>query len=104
MMVNAGHAWENDQPRALNNSPYINGCTMGFAKEDGTPLINDKPVAHAAPGASREHRAYMRARIMMDAPECIGRGYIIGQDRNADEMAKARLVEFLTDALLAPSS
>ena len=104
MIANAGHAWENEQPRALNNSPYINGCTMGFAKDDGTPLINEQPVSHAAPGASREHRAYMRARIMMDAPECIGRGYIIGQDSNADKMAKARLVEFLTDALLAPSS
>jgi dienelactone hydrolase len=100
MLSGVGHAWENQIERKEYDYPYINNCTMSFAPDTGKPLINGQPVAYAETGASRDRRAYMRARIMMDAPDCIGRGYIIGRDENALNEANKILKVFLGKYLL----
>lgn len=100
MMPGAGHAWENKIERKDYDYPFINNCAMSFTPDTGLPLINGKLVTHAEQGASRERRAYLRARIMMDAPECVGRGYLIGRDENANTIATQALKRFLTTHLL----
>lgn len=99
MIEGAGHAWENNTPRAEYDFPYIKNCTFSFAPESGISLINGKPTAQAKPQATREQRAYARARIMLDAPECIGHGYIVGSDPATDKVAKAKLMNFLNSHL-----
>lgn len=100
MIPNTGHAWENQIERKIYDAPFINNCELSFAPNSGLPLINNMPVKYAKKGASRERRAYLRARIMMDAPECVGRGYIMGRDDDADTVAKVALKRFLTSYLL----
>lgn len=100
MIKGAGHAWENEMERKEYDFPYIKACEFSFQPESGLPMINGHLASHAAPDASREERAYARAKVMMDAPQCIGHGYIVGKDEAADKQAKAKLTEFVTKHLL----
>lgn len=95
MIPGAGHAWESKRPRDLYDFPYISNCTFSFEAESGKPFINGKATTAAESGADRGERAFARAMVMVDAPDCIKRGYIIGNDRNADTKAKAKMIEFL---------
>lgn len=95
MIPGAGHAWESSRPRDVYDFPYISNCTMSFDPVSGAPLINGKQTTSSPIGATRGERAFARAKIMVDAPQCIKRGYIIGDDKNADTKAKAKMLEFL---------
>lgn len=96
----AGHAWESSRPRDIYDFPYISNCTMSFDPTSGTPMINGKATTASSQGATRGERAFARASIMVDAPDCIKRGYIIGDDENADTKAKAKMLAFLRKHLL----
>ncbi|MDN3653827.1 dienelactone hydrolase family protein [Thalassotalea ponticola] len=104
IIAGAGHAWENNQPRKERDFPYIKECRFSFQAETGLPTINGQLTSYAANNATREERAFARAKVMMDAPECIGKGYIIGFDENADNKAKAKLTEFVSKHLLNANS
>ncbi|WP_371185595.1 dienelactone hydrolase family protein [Thalassotalea maritima] len=101
MLAGAGHAWENVIERKEYDFPYIKNCSFNFQPETGLPMINGKVTSYADENADRGQRAYARAKVMMDAPECIGKGYIVGQDDNADRQAKTALTAFVSRHLLS---
>ncbi|WP_299725603.1 dienelactone hydrolase family protein [uncultured Endozoicomonas sp.] len=95
LIPGAGHAWESDRPRDLYDFPYITNCSFSFDEKTGSALINGQPAATAPQDAGRNERAFARAMVMVDAPECIGKGYVIGSDKKADAAAKQRMLSFM---------
>jgi dienelactone hydrolase len=95
----AGHAWESSRPRKIYDYPYISNCELTFDPQTGASRINGELVKAAPAGASRGERAFARAAIMMDAPQCIKRGYYIGDDKNAQQQSKEKMMSFLKEYL-----
>lgn len=95
MLKGAGHAWENKEERKLVDNPYVRGCEFSYDPKTGFPLVDGKAVGKPAPDATRGERAYARTAVQIDVPHCIGEGYLIGSDPNADKQAKAIMTAFL---------
>ncbi|MFK0570370.1 dienelactone hydrolase family protein [Endozoicomonas sp.] len=95
MLEGAGHAWESSRPRDLYEFPYISNCTFSFDEKTGNALINNQPATTAPAGSGREERAFARAMVMMDAPQCIKQGYIIGSDKKSETAAKEKMLSFM---------
>lgn len=91
----AGHAWENAAPQAMGKTAFVRGCTFTFDPEDGTLLIDGKPATRPPEGASRNERAQARMALGADAMHCVGQGYLVGNDPEADGKAKMLLDAFL---------
>jgi dienelactone hydrolase len=95
MIEGAGHAWEVSRPLEVADNPYVRGCDFTYDPKTGQPLVDGEAVAHPAPDATRGERAYTRTSISIETPHCIGEGYLIGSNPEADAQAKAIMVEFL---------
>ncbi len=95
VLEGAGHAWEIDRPRSMGDSPFVRGCDFSYDPKTGVPLVDGKPVKHPKANATRGERAFIRTAISIETPHCIGEGYILGNDPEADKKAKAIMTEFL---------
>lgn len=95
----AGHAWENDQPREEIPNPYIRGCTFSFATDTGHFLLDGELLPYAEPGSSLSERMSIRAQLGAQVGNCLGQGYIVGRDDDADAEAKSILLRFLREHL-----
>lgn len=95
ILKGAAHAWEIDAKRERYDNPYVRGCEFSYDPETGHPLVDGKAVSHAADGATRGQRALVRTAIQIEAPDCVGEGYEMGSDPEADKKAKAIMARFL---------
>lgn len=95
----AGHAWENDEPRAEVPNPYIRGCEFSFAPDTGHLVIDGEETPYAEAGASLSERMSVRAQLGSFVTGCLGQGYIVGRDEAADSEAKSILLRFLNEHL-----
>lgn len=95
MLKGAGHAWESSVERAMSDNPYVRDCEFSYHPETGDPLVDGEPVSKAKVDATRGERAFVRTAISIETPQCIGEGYIVGNDPISDKKAKAIMTEFL---------
>ena len=76
----AGHAWENDAPRALKKgAPYLQGCDWHY-DEQGLPFEGGKALFEYATDATREERIAARFASGARLQHCVRFGYMIGRD------------------------
>ena len=95
----AGHAWENDSPRALKeDAPYVTSCEMTYDAR-GFPSVNGQQVIPPDLAPSRETRILSRMNSGDKMLECVRHGYIIGRDEAVKARADQRIVRFLRQHL-----
>ena len=91
----AGHAWENESPRALaEDAPYIEGCEWHY-DERGVPWVDGEPLSDYAATASRPERIAARLTSGMRLQNCVKRGYVIGRDEAVRDQAFEDAARFL---------
>ena len=96
----AGHAWENDAPRALReDAPYLAGCEIAY-DASGWAHVDGRPLAQLEPTSSRPER--VTARLIQGRPlgACVKSGYVIGSDPATKQRANALLLGFLGRTLV----
>jgi len=88
LMINgAGHAWENASPKSQFGGAYM--------PKTGVFLVDGKAGQfQPEPDMSREERAFVRSTLGSLVGSCIGQGYTVGSDPEADKKSKARQLEF----------
>lgn len=91
----AGHAWENSEPLKVFPGSFVKDCTFSFDK-NGTFLVNGKSGQFQSTSEmSRGQRAKVRAGLGELAGSCLGKGYIVGNNPEADNISKGIQIEFL---------
>lgn len=90
----AGHDWDSVQPAALNNRPYLEGCTISFDEKD-MPTLNGKQLIPVDAKPDRETRYQIRVQNSKSLGDCIKVGYISGRDDTARKLASQQLLQFL---------
>ncbi len=93
----AGHAWENAAPkREFVEGSYVRGCKFSFDPDTGTFLVDGKAGRfQPTPEMTRPQRAMVRAGLGELAGTCVGQGYTVGNDPEADKISKALQLEFM---------
>lgn len=94
LIPGAGHAWENEMPRKEYDFPYVRGCEFSYTAE-GIPTINGEVIPHPGPSASRDELAFSRVSVHLQAPQCLGNGYIIGRDEASDTISRQAMMGFM---------
>lgn len=92
--AHAGHAWQVDKPRALNNLPYLAGCTIAYDK-DGFPSVNGQAVIARDAPLDRLQRSALRASSGHLFKGCVFVGYIVGHDEAVTTQANEQFLAFL---------
>jgi len=97
VIAGAGHAWENAAPiREFTEGSYVSGCKFSFHPETGAFLVNGKSSRfQPLPEMTRPQRAMVRAGLGELAGSCVGQGYTVGSNPEADAESKAIQLEFL---------
>ena len=96
VIAGAGHAWENAEPQATFEGSFVRGCKFSFEAGTGTFLVDGQSGRfQPAPGMSREERAYVRSTLGELAGRCMGQGYIVGSNPEADNKSKALQLDFM---------
>lgn len=95
VLEGAGHAWENAEPRAEWGGSYVRGCTFSFDPESGAFLVDGQAGFQPTSDMNRQQRAAIRAGLGSLAGKCIGQGYIVGSDPEADKKSKTIQLEFM---------
>ena len=91
----AGHAWENESPRALSEDAlYLEGCEWHY-DEAGVPWVDGEALSDYDVEASRAQRIAARFTSGVRLKDCVKRGYIIGRDEVVRDQAFADAEEFL---------
>lgn len=91
----AGHAWENADPISEFGGSYVRGCKFSF-DENGTFLVDGNSGRfQPTPEMTRPQRAMVRAGLGELAGSCVGQGYIVGNNPEADNISKAKQLEFM---------
>lgn len=92
----AGHAWENASPQRLfEEGSYVSGCAFSFDPESGAFLVDGQAGFQPTPDMAREERAMVRAGLGELAGKCVGQGYIVGSNPQADKQSKALQLDFM---------
>ncbi|WP_051279679.1 dienelactone hydrolase family protein [Hellea balneolensis] len=91
----AGHAWENAAPLTEFGGGFVRGCEFSFDKA-GVFLVDGKsgrfqPTADM----TRPQRAMVRAGLGELAGNCVGQGYTVGNNPEADKISKALQLDFM---------
>ncbi len=95
VIAGAGHAWENYAPLSEFEGSFVRGCKFSF-DENGTFLVNGKSGRfQPTPEMTRPQRAMVRAGLGELAGSCVGQGYTVGNNPEADKQSKAIQVEFM---------
>ncbi|HQR03365.1 MAG: dienelactone hydrolase family protein [Proteobacteria bacterium] len=94
----AGHAWEAGKPRALNNYPYLAGCTISY-DDAGFPSVGGKAVIPVGADPSREQRFHLRMNMGDVMGACVKIGYIVGRDDATRVQSDYQMLQFLRRVL-----
>lgn len=95
VIAGAGHAWENASPLSEFGGSYVRGCLFSF-DETGTFLVNGKSGRfQPTSDMSRPQRAMVRAGLGELAGTCVGQGYTVGSNPEADKKSKALQLDFM---------
>ena len=92
----AGHAWENSKPKGEFGQSFIRGCEFSWHPETGVFLVDGRSGEfQPEPDMTRAERAGVRAGLGQLAGGCIGKGYTVGNDPEADKQSKVLQLDFL---------
>ncbi len=92
----AGHAWENAAPKGEFGGAYIRGCEFSWHPETGVFLVDGKAGRfQPEPDMTREERAFVRSTLGELVGTCVGQGYTVGNDPEADKASKAKQMAFM---------
>lgn len=95
VIAGAGHAWENDAPLSKFGGSFVRGCKFSF-DENGTFLVDGKSGRfQPTPDMTRPQRAMVRAGLGELAGSCVGQGYTVGNNPEADKKSKALQLDFM---------
>jgi len=95
VIAGAGHAWENADPLSEFGGSFVRGCKFSF-DENGTFLVDGKSGRfQPTPEMTRPQRAMVRAGLGELAGSCVGQGYTVGSNPEADKKSKAIQLEFM---------
>lgn len=95
VIAGAGHAWENDAPLSEFGGSFVRGCKFSF-DENGTFLVDGKSGRfQPTPEMTRPQRAMVRAGLGELAGSCVGQGYTVGNNPEADKQSKALQLDFM---------
>ena len=90
----AGHDWESNKPREVNERPYLAGCTIEFNDKD-LPTVNGQTLIPAGSKPDRQTRYQIRVQSGQALGDCVKVGYISGRDETARTLANRQLMQFL---------
>ena len=92
----AGHAWENAAPLAEFPGGFVHDCKFSFDPKLGTFLVDGKKSRFQPESdMTRNERAYVRSTLGELVGGCVGQGYTVGNNPEADEKSKAWQLEFM---------
>ncbi len=91
----AGHAWENTSPKGDFGGAYVRGCEFTWDQTNGQLLIDGEAGQRPDSDMTRAERAAIRAGLWKRVGQCLGQGYVVGNDPNADRESKLIQEEFL---------
>ena len=95
VIAGAGHAWENDAPLTEFGGSFVRGCKFSF-DENGVFLVDGKSGRfQPTPEMTRPQRAMVRAGLGELAGSCVGQGYTVGNNPEADKKSKALQLDFM---------
>jgi len=96
LIKGAGHAWEKVAPQGEFGGAFVRGCEFSWHPETGVFLVDGiAGEFQPAPDMTREQRAAVRAGLGSLAGGCIGQGYTVGSNPEADAKSKAKQLEFI---------
>ncbi len=94
LIAGAGHAWEMGELKEFKGG-YVRGCEFSWDRETGTFLVDGQAGFQPEPDMTRPQRAAVRAGLGALAGKCVGQGYTIGRNAQADKKSKAIQLEFM---------
>jgi len=95
VIAGAGHAWENAAPLSEFGGSFVRGCKFSF-DENGTFLVDGQSGRfQPTPEMTRPQRAMVRAGLGELAGSCVGQGYTVGNNPEADKQSKAIQLDFM---------
>lgn len=96
VIAGAGHGWENDTPQTQFPGGFVHGCKFSFDPEKGTFLVDgEKSRFQPEPDMTRNERAYVRSTLGELVGGCVGQGYTVGSNPEADAKSKAWQLDFM---------
>ncbi len=95
VIAGAGHAWENADPLSEFGGSFVRGCKFSF-DDNGTFLVDGKSGRfQPTQEMTRPQRAMVRAGLGELAGSCVGQGYTVGNNPDADKKSKEIQLEFM---------
>lgn len=99
VIAGAGHGWENAAPISQFPGGFVHGCKFSYDSKDGTFLVDGKQSRfQPAPDMTRNERAYVRSTLGELVGGCVGQGYTVGNNPEADAKSKAWQLDFMKRA------
>lgn len=96
VIAGAGHAWENATPLSEFPGGFVRGCKFSFDSKKGTFLVDGKKSRfQPEPDMTRNERAYVRSTLGELVGGCVGQGYTVGNNPQADAKSKAWQLDFM---------
>lgn len=101
----AGHAWENDEPRAfMEDAPYLAGCELRY-DDTGRAYLNGEALTAYAIDAPRAVKMLARFTSGPRFRDCLGYGYTVGRDNETREQGYRDIQAFIEQVWsLSPGS
>ena len=94
LIKDAGHAWEMGELREFEGG-FVRGCEFTWDTETGAFMVDGKTGFQPEPHMDRPQRAAVRAGLGALAGKCVGQGYTVGRNEDADIKSKAIQLEFM---------
>lgn len=96
VIAGAGHGWENATPLTEFPGGFVRGCKFSFDPETGAFLVDGKLSRfQPEPDMTRGERAYVRSTLGELVGGCVGQGYTVGNNLEADAKSKAWQLDFM---------
>lgn len=99
----AAHAWNSHLPRAMDDRPYLTGCTIQFT-EQALPAIRGNTLIPPDAAYDRETRYRLRAQASQKLGDCVKFGVLTGHDDETTDQANKQLLQFLKTRFALPPS
>lgn len=96
VIAGAGHGWENTVPQYEFPGGFVHGCKFSFHPETGAFLVDGRSSRfQPEPDMTRNERAYVRSTLGELVGGCVGQGYTVGRNEDADAKSKAWQLDFM---------
>jgi len=96
LLPGAGHAWENSKAKGQFGGAFVRGCEFSWHPETGAFQVDGvSGEFQPTPEMTRNQRAGVRASLGSLAGKCVGQGYTVGSDPEADKKSKAIQLKFM---------